>query len=111
MVFTLPEETLASVNAALTAGTVQVTALSRDGKSELDLGKLALIDNQIDPTTGTVKLKATFPNAHRSLWPGEFVNARVLVRTDHGAVTIPAAALQRGQQRAVCVCREARLHR
>ena len=96
VVFTLPEEALGAVNTALTAGTVEVMALSRDGKAELDRGKLALIDNQIDPTTGTAKLKATFPNARRSLWPGEFVNARVLVRTERGAVTIPAAALQRG---------------
>src|SRR6185369_11044979 len=54
------------------------------------------VDNQIDPTTGTARLKATFPNANRKLWPGEFVNARVLVRTEQGALTIPAAALQRG---------------
>src|SRR6185295_4625211 len=65
-------------------------------KTELDRGTLALIDNQIDSTTGTAKLKATFPNAHNTLWPGEFVNARVLVRTERGALTIPATALQRG---------------
>jgi multidrug efflux system membrane fusion protein len=57
---------------------------------------LALVDNQIDPTTGTVKLKATFPNAKNALWPGEFVNARVLVKTQRSALTIPATALQRG---------------
>ena len=75
---------------------VQVVALSRDDKTELDRGTLALVDNQIDPTTGTVKLKATFPNAHNALWPGEFVNARVLVKTQHDALTIPSSALQRG---------------
>jgi multidrug efflux system membrane fusion protein len=96
VVFTLPEESVASVNGALAAGPVAVAALSRDGKTELDRGTLALIDNQIDPTTGTVKLKATFPNAKNALWPGEFVNARVLVKTQHSALTIPAAALQRG---------------
>ena len=96
VVFTLPEDTLSQVSGALTAGKVQVVALSRDGKTELDRGTLALIDNQIDPTTGTAKLKATFPNTARKLWPGEFVNARVLVRTEQGALTIPAAALQRG---------------
>ena len=96
VVFTLPAESLNAVSAALNAGKVEALALSRDGKTELDRGTLSLIDNQIDATTGTAKLKATFPNEHRTLWPGEFVNARVLVSTDMGAVTIPAAALQRG---------------
>jgi multidrug efflux system membrane fusion protein len=96
VVFTLPEETLSQVSGALASGKVQVVALSRDGRTELDRGTLALVDNQIDPTTATAKLKATFPNASRKLWPGEFVNARVLVRMEHGALTIPAAALQRG---------------
>jgi multidrug efflux system membrane fusion protein len=96
VVFTLPEDVLAQVSGALASGKVQVVALSRDDKTELDRGTLALVDNQIDPTSGTAKLKATFPNANRRLWPGEFVNARVLVRTEQGALTIPAAALQRG---------------
>jgi len=95
-VFTLPEESLDAVNQALQAGPVSVAALSRDGRAELDQGTLTLIDNQIDPTTGTVKLKATFPNLHNHLWPGEFVTARVLVRTERNALVIPTAALQRG---------------
>ena len=96
VVFTLPEEALSQVSGALAAGKVQVIALSRDDKTELDRGTLALVDNQIDTTTATAKLKGTFPNASRKLWPGEFVNARVLVRMERGALTIPAAALQRG---------------
>lgn len=96
VVFTLPEDSLAAVSSALAAGDVEVAALSRDDKTELDRGTLALIDNQIDPTTGTARLKATFPNAHNTLWPSEFVNARVRVRTERGALTIPSAALQRG---------------
>src|SRR6185369_14615313 len=80
VIFTLPEDALSQVSGALSGGKVQVVALSRDGKTELDRGTLALVDNQIDPTTGTARLKATFPNANRKLWPGEFVNARVLVR-------------------------------
>jgi multidrug efflux system membrane fusion protein len=96
VVFTLPEDLLSQVSSALAAGKVPVMALSRDGKTELDRGTLALVDNQIDPATGTAKLKATFPNASHKLWPGEFVNARVLVRTERNALTIPAAALQRG---------------
>lgn len=97
VVFTLPEDVLSQVSAALASGgKVQVVALSRDDKTELDRGTLALVDNQIDPASGTAKLKATFPNTNRKLWPGEFVNARVLVRTEHNVLTIPAAALQRG---------------
>lgn len=96
VIFTLPEEELGSVGAALAAGAVEVATVSRDGGAELDRGSLTLIDNQIDQATGTVKLKATFDNARNSLWPGQYVNARVLVRTDHAAVTIPDAAVQLG---------------
>jgi multidrug efflux system membrane fusion protein len=70
--------------------------VSQDDKTELDSGTVAVVDNQIDPTTGTVRLKATFPNSHHTLWPGEFVNARVLVRTVHDALIVPSAAIQRG---------------
>jgi len=95
-ILTLPEQSLPEVASALRSGTVDVTAVSQDGHTELDRGTLALVDNQIDPTTGMVRLKATFPNAQHALWPGEFVNARVLVHTVHDAVTIPTAAIQRG---------------
>lgn len=95
-IFTLPEEALPALNAALQAGPVAVTAVSRDGKSELDRGTIALVDNQIDQSTGTIRVKATFPNPHDALWPGEFINARVLVRTDHNVLTVPSNAIQRG---------------
>jgi multidrug efflux system membrane fusion protein len=95
-IFTLPEEALPTLNRALEAGTVSVTAMSRDGKSELDRGTIALVDNQIDQSTGTIRVKATFPNPHDALWPGEFINARVLVRTEHNALTVPSNAIQRG---------------
>jgi multidrug efflux system membrane fusion protein len=95
-IFTLPEEALPTLNGALEGGTVAVAALSRDGKTELDRGTIALVDNQIDQTTGTIRVKATFQNPHNALWPGEFVNARVLVRTEHNALTVPTAAIQRG---------------
>jgi multidrug efflux system membrane fusion protein len=95
-IFTLPEEDLPMLNRALQAGKVAVTALSRDDKTELDRGTIALVDNQIDQTTGTIRVKATFPNPHDALWPGEFVNARVLVGTEKNALTIPSAAIQRG---------------
>jgi membrane fusion protein, multidrug efflux system len=96
VIFTLPEEELGTVGAALAAGTVPVTTVSRDGGVELDQGSLTLIDNQIDQATGTVKLKATFDNARNTLWPGQYVNARVLVHTDRAALTIPDAAVQLG---------------
>jgi multidrug efflux system membrane fusion protein len=96
VIFTLPEEDLLDITTALAAGPVAVTALSRDGKTELGQGTLMLVDNQIDQTTGTIRLKASFPNLDNHLWPGEFVNAKVLQKTRHNALTIPSAALQRG---------------
>jgi membrane fusion protein, multidrug efflux system len=96
VVFTLPEESVGSVARALAAGSVEAAAMSRDGQTELDRGALALIDNQIDQTTGTARLKATFPNARNTLWPGEFVNVRVRVRTEQGALTMPSTALLNG---------------
>jgi membrane fusion protein, multidrug efflux system len=96
VVFTLPEEQLGLVGQALAAGPVKVTTLSRDGGTELDQGTLSLIDNQIDQTTGTARFKATFDNARNTLWPGQYVDARVLVRVDRAALTIPDAAVQLG---------------
>jgi multidrug efflux system membrane fusion protein len=96
VVFTLPEEDLSAIGAALAAGPVEVTTLSRDGGTELDKGTLTLIDNEIDQPTGTAKLKATFSNAHNTLWPGQYVNARVLVRTERNALTLPTPAVQIG---------------
>jgi membrane fusion protein, multidrug efflux system len=96
VIFTLPEEELATVSLALSAGPLKVTTLSRDGGTELDEGVLSLIDNEIDQTTGTARLKAIFDNAHNTLWPGQYVNARVLIRTAHDVLTLPTAAVQLG---------------
>ena len=96
VIFTLPADALQAVNAAMGSGPVAVTAVSRDGKNVLGTGTVKLIDNQIDQTTGTMRLKAVFPNQDGKLWPGDFVNARVLVQTRHAALTIPSAAVQRG---------------
>jgi multidrug efflux system membrane fusion protein len=96
VMFTLPEDVLLQVNQALAAGEVGVTALSRDDQTELDSGTLALVDNEIDPTTGTVRLKATFPNSRNTLWPGQFVNVRLLMRSRRDAITLPAAAVEHG---------------
>jgi multidrug efflux system membrane fusion protein len=95
-IFTLPEEALGGLAAALAAGPVTVVALSQDDKTELDRGTVSLIDNRIDATTGTIRVKAQFPNTRDRLWPGEFVNARVLVRTANNALVIPSAAVQHG---------------
>lgn len=96
VVFTLPEDALPRIQAALAAGPVSVTALSQDGTTVLDTGTLTVLDNQIDATTGTMRMKATFPNPHNRLWPGEFVNARVLTAREHDVVTLPNEAVQNG---------------
>ena len=74
-----------------------VEALSRDGSTSLGRGQVALVDNQINPGAGTIKLKALFPNPRRVLWPNQFVKARVLLTTRKNATVMPAPALQRGQ--------------
>jgi len=76
--------------------TVTVSALSRDGKTALGSGVIGAIDNQIDPTTGTVKLRAIFDNADESLFPNQFVNIKLLVTTLHNVALVPTAAIQRG---------------
>jgi len=96
VIFTLPEEDLGVVSSALSAGQVKVVTLSRDGTQELDQGTLSLIDNEISQATGTARLKATFSNEKNTLWPGQYVNTRVLVRTDRNALTLPSSAVQRG---------------
>jgi membrane fusion protein, multidrug efflux system len=96
VIFSLPEEQFAQVSAALHRGAVRVMALSRDRNEKLDTGTLELIDNQIDQTTGTLRLKATLPNKDRHLWPGQFVNMQVLTQVENQALTIPDSALERG---------------
>jgi multidrug efflux system membrane fusion protein len=98
VIFTLPQKNVDAVNGAQGEDGLLVSALSADGTTTLDEGKLLLVDNQIDPTTGTVRLKAVFPNQQRRLWPGEFVNARLLLRTQKGATVVPSSAIQRGPQ-------------
>jgi multidrug efflux system membrane fusion protein len=96
VMFTLPEDVVLQINQALAAGDVGVTALSRDDRTQLDSGTLTLVDNEIDPTTGTVRLKATFANARNALWPGQFVNVRVLMQSRRDVVTLPTAAVEHG---------------
>ena len=99
VVFTLPEQNLQEVlNQGGANGGLKVLALDRGNTSTLDEGSLAVVDNEIDPTTGTVKLKATFPNDELKLWPGKFVNARLVLTTRKDATVIPSSVVQRGPQ-------------
>jgi membrane fusion protein, multidrug efflux system len=96
IIFTLPETTFGEIQAQMAKGPLKVLAYSQDHRTELDQGTLELIDNQILQTTGTIRLRANFPNARRMLWPGELVNARLLLETRHNGLTIPPGAVQQG---------------
>jgi multidrug efflux system membrane fusion protein len=102
LLFTLPQQQLGQVNAAITkanaagAGPLVVEALGADNKTVVDRGKLQVVNNQVDQTTGTIQLKAEFPNTSLQLWPGQFVNVRLLVDTLHDVVIVPPVAVQRG---------------
>jgi multidrug efflux system membrane fusion protein len=98
VIFNLPEDNLPSVQQHMRKGQLQVLAYSKDDQSKLATGTLLTIDNQIDPTTGTGKLKAIFDNRDNSLWPNQFVNARLLLEVRKNNVVVPAAAVQRGPQ-------------
>lgn len=96
VLFTLPESELASVQSALASGPVRIFATDRDSDRQLAEGTIAVLDNQIAQTTGTLRLKGTFPNKGGALWPGQFLNIRLLTRTAPNVVTVPSSALQRG---------------
>jgi len=94
--FSLPQQQIVRVNAASTKGALAVDVFGNDGVTVVDTGTLKGIDNQVDPTTGTLKLKAEFPNAQFQLWPGQFVNVRLKVDTLTQAMVVPSSAVQRG---------------
>lgn len=96
LVFTIPEDQLQEVAQRMRQGTLEVDAYSRDDQTKLGTGTLLTINNQIDQTTGTVQLKATFDNADNALWPNQFVNAHLLLEKRKNAITAPASAMQRG---------------
>lgn len=97
IVFTLPEQTLGQIQQHRGAGeTLSVYAVDRDNRTPLGEGTLTVIDNQIDTSTGTLRLKATFPNTDQRLWPGQFVNVRLLVTTRKDGTVVPASVVQRG---------------
>src|SRR3984893_16882868 len=98
VMFTLAAADIPEVQEALVKGPVKAIALSADGKTELDTGTLAAIDNQANTTSGTITLKAIFPNKDRKLWPGMFVNVRVVTQVQDNGLTVPLDTVQQGPQ-------------
>ena len=98
VIFTLAAANIPAVQAAMASGPLQAVAFSQDDKTQLDVGRLVAMNNQADPGSGTVQLKAVFPNEQRNLWPGTFVNVRLVTSTVHDALTVPLDAIQQGPQ-------------
>ena len=98
VIFTLTEDVLPTVAQHMKQGSLEVDAFSRDDQTKLATGKLLTIDNQIDTTTGTAKLKAVFDNRDNKLWPNQFVNANLLLETRKNSTVVPTAAILRGPQ-------------
>ena len=98
VIFNLPQQELDRVNAAFAKGPLAVDALRPADNSVIERGTLTVIDNQVDPSTGTVRLKAEFANGDLALWPGQFVNVRLLIETLQNVVVIPTGAVQRGPE-------------
>jgi multidrug efflux system membrane fusion protein len=98
VIFSLPEADLPKIQQQMAKGTLTVLAYSQDDTIKLDEGKLDLVDNEILQTTGTIRLKAEFPNTAHRLWPGELINVRLLLETRHDGLTVPESVVQRGQR-------------
>jgi multidrug efflux system membrane fusion protein len=98
VIFTLATTNISEVQAAMANGSLQAMAWSQDDKTQLDVGQLAVLNNQADPGSGTIQLKAIFPNQQRKLWPGTFVNVRLVIATEPNALTVPLDAIQQGPQ-------------
>jgi multidrug efflux system membrane fusion protein len=98
IVFTLPEQSLGQIHQQQAQGPLKIRALDRDNKTVLDEGTLTVVDNQIDTSTGTIRLKGTFPNPSLRLWPGQFVNARLFLTVRTNATVVPASVVQRGPE-------------
>jgi multidrug efflux system membrane fusion protein len=96
VIFTLPETSIGPIREAMTQGQLTVQAFAASDEKQIAEGVLDLVDNAVDQTTGTVKLKAEFPNKDKALWPGEFVNAHLVLKTVHNGITVPAVAIQTG---------------
>ena len=97
VIFSLPQDRLADVLLNSAAGKLPVMAYTRDGSQQLATGELSVIDSQVDSATGQVRMRATFANDDRTLWPGSLVSVRIRVKTDKNAIVIPSHALMRGE--------------
>jgi membrane fusion protein, multidrug efflux system len=96
--FAIPESRLPELKGYMAKGSVKVEALAPNDAGPPSVGRITFVDNAVDPTTGTIKVKGTFPNEARHLWPGQFVNVSVTLTTDTHAIVVPTAAVQAGQQ-------------
>jgi multidrug efflux system membrane fusion protein len=97
VVFTLPQKDVPGVQAAMAKGSLKAVAFGQDDRTKLGEGTLLLVNNMISQNSGTVQLKATFPNANRALWPGAFVNVRLIVDVRHNGISVPLSAIEQGQ--------------
>ncbi len=97
VVFTLPQDDVPAVQRAMATRTLRVVAYGQNDRTKLDEGTLLLVNNAVSQNSGTIQLKATFPNANHTLWPGEFVNVRLILSQRHNAITVPLDALLQGQ--------------
>ena len=98
VIFTLPTTSIPEVQDAMAKGPVQAIAFSQDDKTQLDVGSLLVVNNQADPGSGTIQLKAEFPNSQHHLWPGEFVNVQLVISTLRNGLTVPLDAIQQGPE-------------
>jgi membrane fusion protein, multidrug efflux system len=96
--FAIPESRLSELKQYIARGSVKVEALAPNDPGPASVGRITFVDNAVDPTTGTIRIKGTFPNEARHLWPGQFVNVSVTLTTDPHAIVVPTAAVQAGQQ-------------
>ena len=96
VLFTLPSRALGELRDAMARGPIEVLAFDQNNRRSLATGKLLLIDNAVDQATSTIRLKAMFPNEDERLWPGDFVNARLLLETQSNVLVVPSSAIQRG---------------
>ena len=96
IIFTLPQDDLPEVQKAMAQHTLRAIAYNQTDRTKLDEGTLALVNNTIIQSSGAIQLKANFPNPHRTLWPGEFVNVQLILGQRHNGITVPLNALQQG---------------